>query len=175
MNIGKGSRNVNDAVDPRYAAWLEAGRVFAERMIAERSTYASGRAALQFYFSRKSVELAQGSSVRAAGRIDVRPETLRKFLVTRGGVFGLKPDAQRQAEFWASSLAIHGAQYREALFTWNRCLLLAAIHYCNGNHLAAARLLDVHRNTVWRIPDSPEQTRMMSTRRVYRRTANVAA
>ena len=167
---------MNSIVDPRYEAWLEVGRVFAERMIAERFTYADARATLQFYFTRKAVELAKGSYVDAASTIEVRPETARRFVASIAGRVkgsGLRPDTQRQAELWASSLAIAGAKYREALFVWSRCLLLAAIEACKGNRLAASRLLAVHRNTMWRIPSSPEQTTQAMTKQ--RRTASAAA
>ena len=164
---------MNSIVDPRYEAWLEAGRVFAERMIAAKCTYADARAALQFYFTRKAVELAKGTYVGAALSIGVRPETARRFIAWRVGGSGLRPEDWCQAELWASSLAIAGAKYREALFIWSRCLLLAAIEACKGNRLAASRLLAVHRNTMWRVPSSPDQTTMAMTK--HRRTASAAA
>ena len=145
-------------IDSRYQAWLSDGRIHAEVMLSCGASYADAIAALRFFYGRKRLELARGSYREMAMDTGVAIDTARQ-LCRRYPKGKLTYDALRQAALWSGGMAIHRVQYRYAIFVWTRCLLLTAITRAKGNRLQASRLLKVHRNTMWRIPDSPEKTR----------------
>lgn len=140
----------------RFEPWLLDGRIHAELMLSHSPSYADCMRALRFYFARKALEISHGKYVQMASMLGISSAVGHRLVSPATWTMDLS--CQRQAEAWASSLAIQRLRYREALFVWSRCLLLEAINRSNGNHLAASRALKVHRNVMWRIPSSPAQT-----------------
>jgi hypothetical protein len=139
--------------DPRYQLWLDEGRIHAEMMLAAGATYGDSLRALRFYFGRKVLALSHGRYSVMADTLSISGHTAHRMC--RLEKFTLQEPAQRQAEIWASSLAVQGAKYSEVSFVWTRALLLAAICRNQGNRGAASRDLKLHRNMLWRIPSAP--------------------
>ena len=153
-------------IDPRYEPWLKQGVFNAHLLLECGATYKVSLRALRFYFVRVALVRGSGKFVPTAAALGITPGSLRiiaKPVVLRPGEVALEPSAKVDAEQWATHLATEDAtlKYREALFIWTRSLLLAAIDRAGGNRMAASRILRVHRNVLWRVPSSPEQTRQI--------------
>jgi hypothetical protein len=149
-------------IDPRYEPWLKQGEYYAHRMLECGATYKVSLRALRFYFVRVALVRGSGKFVPTAAALGIAPGSLRiiaKPVVLRPGNIDLTFPAKLQAERWAISM--EKLKYREALFIWSRSLLLAAINRAGGNRMAASRILGVHRNVLWRVPSSPEQTKQI--------------
>jgi hypothetical protein len=157
-------------IDPRYEAELKQGEYYAHLMLECGATYKVSLRALRFYFVRVALVRGSGKFVPTAAALGTSPGSLRimaKPVVLRPGEIALTSSAKINAERWATHLATEDAtlKYREALFIWSRSLLLAAIDRAKGNRMEASRKLKVHRNVLWRVPSSPEQTKQIGTGR----------
>ena len=174
-------------IDPRYEPWLKQGEYYAHLMLECGATYKVSLRALRFYFVRVALVRGSGKFVPTAAALGITPGSLRIIAKTRLGDLDLSSNglgagiqcdfsrpqhswvglvcetAKVAAEQWATHLATEDAtlKYREALFIWTRSLLLAAINRAGGNRMAASRILGVHRNVLWRVPSSPEQTKQI--------------
>jgi DNA-binding NtrC family response regulator len=145
--------NLSDQV----ARWLVDAERKAAALATLKTPYHDAVNELMFFYTRALVAKCGGSKRKAGVAAQVHDKTVGRAVTPKNG--RLAPAAKTIAEAWATGLANEGATYSEAMFVFKRTILLAAITATKGNRLEASRNLQVHRNTVWRIPQSPDEMR----------------
>jgi DNA-binding NtrC family response regulator len=142
-------------VSSQVKAWLSDSRPRARKLVTEEASYRDAMAELMFFYSRAMVAKL-GKPVKAAPVMGVGTECVRKY--TRPPKIELTMESRMTAQAWAVVLAGENATFREAMFVFRCTLIEAAIELADGNRGAAARMLKVHRNTMWqKLPSSPAE------------------
>jgi DNA-binding NtrC family response regulator len=135
--------------------WLDDARPRAMTMVVLGVSYRDAIAQLMFFYTRSLIAI-HGQRDKATAVMQVQRDVVCKY--SKPPKNDLTAAALAAADSWASELANAGATFREAFFVFKRVLMESAIERAEGNRAEAARMLKVHRNTMWgSIPRSPRE------------------
>lgn len=120
-------------------------------IVRERVGYADARVAFTQALLDIAVAAAKGDKCKAASNLEIDRDTLRR----RGAKNGIEASPDARAALMRMASALYGRKYtyRDALARFDREIAAAALGETGGNHVAAAKLLRVHRNTIWKMKE----------------------
>ena len=138
----------------KVKGWLDDARPRALAMIEQRAKYHDALAWLMFFYTRATIARFGRARKAAMAMQVVGPGIVRRY--SKPPSAELSPGAMNCAEQWSASLSAGAATFREALFVFKLSLMQTAIEQAGGSRADAAKMLGVHRNTLWqKMPNSP--------------------
>jgi hypothetical protein len=118
----------------------EASRKSAVTLIEQKVEYSQGVRALTFYFVRKIVAMNQGHIGKSARQMQISQRSGAMQDMLRLRPMQMSPEAMREAELWATRLALEGTSHRDAQRIFRRGLMDAGLSIYVSKTEVARRL-----------------------------------
>jgi DNA-binding NtrC family response regulator len=124
-----------------------------ETNAVERLPYRKLRLFLQAAVLRLAGEANHNIEARTAQALGVVPSTVRRLQSQVAPHLTPTPPQEVLEAFYAAARALltDCPNYHELMARFDRELAAAAVEEAGGNYCGAARLLKIHRNTIWKL------------------------